>query len=150
MSVRGESNQVGAAESQSKAGRNAGYEVLIVEDDRAVAEALADLLKYYGVSVAIAGSLFDASRELHKNSPACVLIDLGLPDGSGIQIVRRLRSSGAMTRIGVMTNATAPEVLARVHTARPDEIFAKPLVVLDVVKWARQSVAAHADAQQAA
>ncbi len=114
--------------------------MLHVEDDDAAAEAIGDLLRYYGVTSRRAASLFEASRELSRWRPAVALIDLGLPDGNGVHLIRRIRSSGAATKIGVITNAIDDASLDRVRATRPDALFAKPILALDVVKWVRQTI----------
>jgi DNA-binding response OmpR family regulator len=111
--------------------------VLIVEDDRAVAEAITDMLRYYGLKSTVASSLFEASQFLRFSMPRCALIDLGLPDGNGVQLIRRLRSTGLGTAIAVLTNAIDRETTMRVQASKPDIVFNKPLVMLDVVNFVR-------------
>jgi len=60
--------------------------VLIVEDDADSAEMLASLVADAGNTVATAGTLRDARRQLALQEPDLVLLDLVLPDGSGIEL----------------------------------------------------------------
>lgn len=133
--VRGFTSQVLPQVGTIKSGQG----VLLIEDDDATAEALVDLCLHYSLRVRRAASMFGASRELDRWRPAVALIDLGLPDGNGVHLVRRIRSSGATTKIGVITNAADEQTIDRVRAARPDAIFSKPLVALEIVKWVRQS-----------
>ncbi|MFA9460901.1 ATP-binding protein [Thiohalorhabdus sp. Cl-TMA] len=67
-------------------------EVLVVEDDMDVARSLSFLLESMGYQtrhVASGEQAFDAVREI---SPGMVLIDIGLPDLSGFEVARKLRS----------------------------------------------------------
>jgi len=59
---------------------------LIVEDDANSAEMLAEIVAAEGFSTATAGSLLDARRQLAFRPPDIVLLDLTLPDGSGIEL----------------------------------------------------------------
>jgi two-component system response regulator AtoC len=59
---------------------------LIVEDDTNSAEMLAELLATEGHSTAVVSSLHDARRQLLFRMPDIVLLDLNLPDGSGIDL----------------------------------------------------------------
>jgi len=59
---------------------------LIVEDDADSAEMLAEIVAAEGFSTATAGSLLDARRQLAFRTPDIVLLDLTLPDGSGIEL----------------------------------------------------------------
>ena len=60
---------------------------LIVEDDLDSARMLADLITTEGYSAATAQSLRDARRQLVLQPPDLVLLDLGLPDGSGMSLL---------------------------------------------------------------
>lgn len=59
---------------------------LIVEDDADSAEVMAQLVATEGFSVATAGTLRDARRQLALQQPDIVLLDLRLPDGSGMAL----------------------------------------------------------------
>jgi len=59
---------------------------LIVEDDPDSAEMLEALVAANGFATAIAGTLHDARRQLGFRPPDVVLLDLNLPDGSGIDL----------------------------------------------------------------
>ncbi|MEF7614845.1 sigma-54 dependent transcriptional regulator [Aquincola sp. MAHUQ-54] len=61
---------------------------LIVEDDPAVAEAMAALIAAEGFSAVTARSLRDARRQLATRAPDLVLLDLQLPDGQGLDLLR--------------------------------------------------------------
>lgn len=59
---------------------------LVVDDDADGAEMMAALIATEGFTVATAGSLRDARRQLSLQEPDIVLLDLMLPDGSGMQL----------------------------------------------------------------
>ncbi|MDB5999890.1 MAG: response regulator of zinc sigma-54-dependent two-component system [Rhizobacter sp.] len=59
---------------------------LIVEDDAEAAEMMAELISSLGFTAAVATSLRDARRQLALNEPDIVLLDLVLPDGSGMTL----------------------------------------------------------------
>ncbi|MBO1073880.1 response regulator transcription factor [Roseomonas marmotae] len=63
--------------------------MLLVEDDQALAETLGRALERDGFSVQIAGSM-SAARAVGLSSARVVLIDLELPDGNGLNMVREL------------------------------------------------------------
>jgi DNA-binding NtrC family response regulator len=60
---------------------------LIVEDDRESAEVMAALIATEGFTVATAHSLREARAQLAMNQPDLVLLDLMLPDGSGMELI---------------------------------------------------------------
>ena len=59
---------------------------LVVDDEADAAETMATLIATEGFTVATAGSLRDARRQLALQEPDIVLLDLMLPDGSGMQL----------------------------------------------------------------
>ena len=60
---------------------------LVVDDDADSAETMAMLIATEGFTVATAGSLRDARRQMALQEPDIVLLDLVLPDGSGMELV---------------------------------------------------------------
>ena len=59
---------------------------LLVDDDSDSAETMAMLIANEGFTVATAGSLHDARRQMALQEPDIVLLDLMLPDGSGMEL----------------------------------------------------------------
>ena len=59
---------------------------LVVDDDADAAEMIASLIVAEGFSVAVAHSLAEARRQLALQAPDLVLLDLRLPDGSGLSL----------------------------------------------------------------
>ena len=60
--------------------------VLIVDDDADAAEMLATLIAAEGFKVAVATCLAEAKQQLALRAPSLVLLDLQLPDGSGLSL----------------------------------------------------------------
>ena len=74
--------------------------VLIVEDDEPVRSFLADNLTADGYEVLLAGCIRDAVRQLEYKKPDVVLLDVNLPDGSGLEVLRRTREAdGVASRL---------------------------------------------------
>jgi DNA-binding response OmpR family regulator len=76
--------------------------VLLVEDSEAIRGALTILLEDAGYAVLEAGGGEDALRLAAHHVPDLVLLDLGLPDLPGIDVMRRLRDDPATSHIPVM------------------------------------------------
>lgn len=68
--------------------------VLLVEDDRAVSSALAQVLTRYGMRTALASTMAGARELKDAFAPTVVLVDLHLPDGNGMELVRWLAQAG--------------------------------------------------------
>lgn len=103
-----------------------GLTVLAVEDSRFASEALRLLCLRSGARIRRADSLRSARRHLRIYRPSVVIIDVGLPDGSGIDLVAEL--ARAEPRIGVIlaTSGDAGRGQAA-RAAGADGFLEKPL-----------------------
>jgi serine phosphatase RsbU (regulator of sigma subunit) len=79
--------------------------LLLVEDDRADAVLVQELIVDAGAAIRLvwAQSMADAERELASTRPDCILLDLQLPDASGIDALNRIASCDAAMPIVVLT-----------------------------------------------
>ena len=68
--------------------------ILIVEDDRALSRGLEFTLGNQGYRVLTADTLSRAEAVIREAGTDLLLLDIGLPDGSGFDLCRRVRSSG--------------------------------------------------------
>jgi len=68
--------------------------ILIVEDEPLTAEVFARALSRDGHLVEVATDGLQALRRLHDRKPSLVVLDMSLPNISGAEVVRRLRSEG--------------------------------------------------------
>ena len=85
------------------------HSILVVEDDAETREYFAEALRAGGDAdgdefnyrVVTAASLRDGNEALHRDQPNVMLVDLGLPDGSGLDLIRsaRERSSEILTLV---------------------------------------------------
>ena len=66
--------------------------VLIVDDNRDVAESTAALLRLEGCEVHLAHDGEEALRVVHRLHPAAILLDIGLPKMNGFEVAERIRS----------------------------------------------------------
>ncbi len=72
-----------------------GAHVVLVEDEPAIADFVGENLRHDDHRVAVAGTLAEAVNLLRRLRPSIVLVDVGLPDGSGFDLVRRIRLGDA-------------------------------------------------------
>jgi two-component system, OmpR family, catabolic regulation response regulator CreB len=68
-----------------------GAHILLVEDDPAIARSIIFTLERDGLSVIHSLLLSDARRQLALRPPDMLILDVGLPDGSGLDLCRDLR-----------------------------------------------------------
>lgn len=129
--------------------------VLIVEDDAGIASGLAATLKAAGYAVDVCGMLGQASAALQVEAFDLVLLDLNLPDGDGIDWLRRLRASGQPMPVLIMTARDAlPDRVAGldqgaddyiVKPFEPEELLARMRVALRRSEGRASPVLHHGD-----
>ena len=68
--------------------------VFVVDDDSRVREALSDLLSSMGLRVAVFGTAKDFLEFEKPDAPACLVLDLELPDINGLELQQELAANG--------------------------------------------------------
>lgn len=112
--------------------------LLIVEDDMDLGQALLAALKAEGLPALWVRRMADVPIGLGDPTPACVLLDLSLPDGEGLDLLRRWRAEHENVPVIVMTARSALEDrLAGLHGGA-DDFVVKPFAVAELVAriWA--------------
>ncbi len=103
-----------------------GLTVLVVEDSRFASEAMRLLCLRSGARIRRADCLAHAHKHLAIYRPSVVIVDIGLPDGSGVGLIRTL--ARANPRVDVLLGTSAdPDTEARALKAGADGFLAKPL-----------------------
>lgn len=104
----------------------AGVTVLVIEDSRFASEAVRLLCLKSGARIRRADSLMSARRHLNVYLPGVVIVDLGLPDGSGLDLIRRLAQ--AQPRIpAILATSGDDALLAQAVGAGADGTLTKPI-----------------------
>ena len=80
--------------------------VLIVDDEPDICMALGDFLKHAGYSVRTVHSGRDALREVERGQIGVVILDLGLPDLSGLDVLRGVKKLNPLLPVIVLTAST--------------------------------------------
>ena len=70
-----------------------GLTILIVEDSRYSCEAMRFMALRSGARLRRADSIQSAKRHLRVYMPSAIIVDVGLPDGSGLDLIRELSSA---------------------------------------------------------
>ena len=77
--------------------------ILIVEDNKELAAEVYDFLCNVGYICKIANTCSDALEELNSNDYDAMLLDLGLPDGDGFEVLKALRKTKSKMAVIVIT-----------------------------------------------
>jgi two-component system response regulator AtoC len=99
---------------------------LLVDDDRDSAETMAMLIESVGFTVATAGSLRDARRQLVLQEPDIVFLDLQLPDGSGMELFPDVKSLPNAELVLVTGNASLDTSIQALRLGAADYLV-KPM-----------------------
>ncbi len=75
--------------------------IMIVEDDRQIQDFIAYSLAEEGYGVVSAYGVEEAMRKFRSKNPDIMVLDLGLPDGDGLDLIRRIRKNSAIPIIVV-------------------------------------------------
>jgi two-component system KDP operon response regulator KdpE len=102
--------------------------VLVIEDDREIRRLLQSSLRVEGFTVETAVSLSEATALLRHSLPDLVLLDLGLPDGDGAELVRELRRKHAFPVLVVSARHQEAEKV-KLLDAGADDYLTKPFSV---------------------
>lgn len=77
--------------------------ILIVEDETHVATAIAELCRRLGYGATTAASAARGARELRQAKPSLVVLDIGLPDRSGLELLGAIREIDAELPVLIVT-----------------------------------------------
>lgn len=92
--------------------------ILLVEDDQDVREGLRTILNANGYEVVVATDGASALLVARKHTPDAVLLDLGLPGGSGLKVLERMKALDGLSHIPIIVlSGKDPEVFRDVALA---------------------------------
>ena len=103
--------------------------ILVVEDHAASAQAMKKLLVSVGHDVVVAGTLRDALRLCRKSHFTRLVCDIGLPDGSGLDLVRALKRVHPETRAIALSGYAMQQDVEQAMQAGFDAHLAKPVTL---------------------
>lgn len=106
-----------------------GRRILVIDDHALNLKLLGRLLELEGHEVRAADSLAAAEEALAEEKPALIVLDLNLPDGSGLELTRRLRSQPRTASIPIIacTAGAMPADERDALDAGCDAYVAKPI-----------------------
>src|SRR6185312_4347290 len=113
--------------------------VLVVEDDRALSRALAMNLTARGHHVTEAASGTAALGSARAEPPDAVILDLGLPDVSGLEVIRSLRQFSPAPIIVLSARSSSGEKVAALDLGA-DDYVTKPFNVDELLARLRAAL----------
>ena len=115
--------------------------VLVVEDDDAVARVLGIMLRRDGHSVTRAATLGEARQALGSQRPAVILLDMKLPDGSGLELLDHLAATPGLEQLPVVVlSGVEPSFDHRSRSDRVVEWLIKPFAERELLRALRDAI----------
>jgi two-component system, cell cycle response regulator len=124
----------GSAATRSAAPRTS---ILVVDDTPENQELKRSILEPFGYEVLTAGTVADAMDLVRQHPPALIVSDIGLPDASGLDLLRTLKAEPELSRIPiVMITSTYPDAAMRDASLRfgAARFLIRPLDPSDILR----------------
>jgi two-component system, OmpR family, response regulator MprA len=110
-----------------------GMRILVVDDDRAVRESLRRSLEFNGYQVELAGDGAQALESIIANRPDAMVLDVMMPRLDGLEVARRLRSTGDDLPILVLTARDTVSDRVSGLDAGADDYLPKPFALEELL-----------------
>ncbi|MFM7677651.1 MAG: response regulator, partial [Roseiflexaceae bacterium] len=101
------------------------HRVLLLEDDIAIQRVMQHVLQDHGFEVTAVGTIFQAQEKIERSHFDVVIVDLMLPDGSGLDFVRDIRLWLTIPILDVTARGTEQDVIVGLR-AGVDDYMVKP------------------------
>ena len=112
-------------------------DILLIEDDLDLGNGIRIALLDSGMDVTWVRRLQDAQRQLGQAAHDLVLLDLGLPDGDGLQLLQRLRRDRRALPVLVLTARDALEDRLLGLDSGADDYLVKPFALAELLSRVR-------------
>ncbi|DAB39109.1 MAG: hypothetical protein A2023_04210 [Sulfuricurvum sp. GWF2_44_89] len=112
--------------------------ILIVEDDEAISRLLQLSFKQLGHKTLLAKDRQNALREIQTRNPDIILLDLGLPDGDGKELIKTVRALLSIPIIVVSARSDEEEIIAALD-AGADDYVTKPFSTNELLARVRST-----------
>src|SRR5512145_2709641 len=100
--------------------------ILLVDDDPVFTQFTQNLLTEKGMKVVTAFSKAEGLELFERNHPSCVILDIFLPDGSGVDLIKPIRAAGANTPIIMVSGQSEVEEVVRAMKDGANDYIKKP------------------------
>lgn len=115
--------------------RHKADKILVVDDDAMLRWTLTEALHEWGYDAIEAETASAGLKQFEQAHPAMVLLDIGLPDGSGLDLLRTIKRRRPHTAVIMMTGEVVVENTIAALRGGADDFVAKP-IHLDELQFA--------------
>lgn len=116
------------------------HTVFIVDDDRRIREALSELLFSHGIRVEVFGSAGDYISAEKPDAPACLILDVELPDINGLDLQRQIGEGDHPPIVFITGHGDIPSSVKAIKRGAVD-FLTKPFSEADLMAAIRTALA---------
>ena len=112
---------------------NYEYDVLIIEDSVLITEIIMEIFEKKGFTYISVHNGSDGMKELRKNSPKVILLDVHLPDSNGYDLCRKIKTIENLRNIPIiyLTGTPSKEIEKKVRETDANGYIKKPFQISD-------------------
>jgi len=107
--------------------------LLVIEDNQRLCQAVAESLRAHGFAVDTAASAAEGLRVWRAADYDAAVLDLMLPDGSGLNALKEMRDQGSMTPVLILTALGTIEDRVRGLDCGADDYLVKPFAMQELI-----------------
>jgi len=117
-----------------KFGEETKVRILVADDDVVLTRLLEQRLHDRGFEVQIAHDALQAWQTLRREPPDLILLDIKMPGGTGLAVLRRLKNNQAVRGVPVIVITAAEEqsLLQQILALQPGALLRKPVKLADL------------------
>jgi len=101
--------------------------VLIVDDEFGILRLLSEIVESIGHQAFLCSSASTVLRFIKKEKPDLILLDVQLPDGDGIELLKKIKKSNPELPVIIVTGYGSVDIAEKARKFGADEYFLKPL-----------------------
>src|SRR6202022_1273244 len=101
--------------------------VLIVDDDRATSAGMADVIEEWGYEAEVADTLKAGGASVSKMVPDVAIVDLKLPDGSGLDLLHKIKESYPDVSVVILTGHATVDSAVKALKVGAEDYVTKPV-----------------------
>lgn len=101
--------------------------VLVIEDDAIILRSISDALREAGYETVVARNVAGGRQQARWTRPDLIILDLGLPDGNGLDVLEVLTEIGSLVPVLVLTGLDPAEVKMPALRSGVQQFLKKPV-----------------------
>jgi DNA-binding response OmpR family regulator len=107
--------------------------ILVVEDEKQLVKEIVSALRHEGYVCEIAFSATEANEKIAVYNYDCILLDINLPDGNGLNILQSLKEQDKTEGVIILTAKNSPDDKVKGLNLGADDYLAKPFYMPELI-----------------